>query len=132
MNIKTEKVIGRIGYIDYIRTIGIILMVLAHIPLSDAFVHYVHGFHMPLFFVVSGYCYRAGHLKKTVKKLLIPYFAFSTLAYLLWFIEMRPHALIDAGDPIQAIIWINSEGMPLAGALWFLTAMLIVNIIVPE
>lgn len=56
----TGKVIERVNYIDYIRAIGIILMVLAHIPLSDSFVHYVHGFHMPLFFVVSGYCYKAG------------------------------------------------------------------------
>lgn len=60
MNIETGKVIERVNYIDYIRAIGIVLMVLAHIPLSDAFVHYVHGFHMPLFFVVSGYCYKAG------------------------------------------------------------------------
>ena len=61
----------RVGQIDWIRAIGIVLMVLAHIPLSEVFVHYVHGFHMPLFFVASGYCYKAGgteHLKKTLKK----------------------------------------------------------------
>lgn len=50
----------RVNYIDYLRAIGIVLMVLGHIPLSDAFVHYVHGFHMPPFFVISGYCYKAG------------------------------------------------------------------------
>lgn len=30
----------------------------------------------------------------------------------------------------MAVFWVNSEGMPLAGALWFLTAMLFVNVIV--
>lgn len=129
----TGKVIERVNYIDYIRAIGIILMVLAHIPLSDSFVHYVHGFHMPLFFVVSSCCYKAGgteHLKKTLKKLLIPYFSFSAAAYVLWLIEIQPQSLVDALKPIQAIIWVNSVGMPLAGALWFLTAMLILNIMV--
>lgn len=51
---------NRIIYIDLLRTIGIVLMVLAHIPLSNSFVHFVHGFHMPLFFVISGYLYRGG------------------------------------------------------------------------
>lgn len=50
----------RIVYIDLLRTIGITLMVLAHIPLPSSFVHLVHGFHMPLFFVISGYLYRGG------------------------------------------------------------------------
>lgn len=76
MSIETGKAVERVSYIDYIRAIGIVLMVLAHIPLSSAFVHYVHGFHMPLFFIVSGYCYRGRHLKKTIKKLLVPYFFF--------------------------------------------------------
>lgn len=124
----------RVNYIDYLRAIGIVLMVLGHIPLSDAFVHYVHGFHMPLFFVISGYCYKAGggteRLKKILKKLLIPYFSFSVAAYVLWFIEIQPQSLNDALKPIKAIFWVNSEGMPLAGALWFLTAMLVVNILV--
>lgn len=132
MSIETGKAVERVSYIDYIRAVGIVLMVLAHIPLSSAFVHYVHGFHMPLFFIVSGYCYKGGegHLKKTIKKLLVPYFSFSAMAYLLWFVEMRPLSLLDALKPVTAIFWVNSEGMPLAGALWFLTAMLIVNIIV--
>lgn len=132
MSIETGKAVERVSYIDYIRAIGIVLMVLAHIPLSSAFVHYVHGFHMPLFFIVSGYCYKGGegHLKKTIKKLLVPYFSFSAMAYFLWFVEMRPLSLLDALKPVTAIFWVNSEGMPLAGALWFLTAMLIVNIIV--
>ena len=54
------RTIQRYDYIDYLRAVGIILMVLAHIPLSDSFVHYVHGFHMPLFFVVSGFLFKGG------------------------------------------------------------------------
>lgn len=127
------RTIQRYDYIDYLRAVGIILMVLAHIPLSDSFVHYVHGFHMPLFFVVSGFLFKGGgtaHLWKTAKKLLIPYFSFAVVAYLLWFVEIQPQSLMEALKPVMAVFWVNSEGMPLAGALWFLTAMLFVNVIV--
>lgn len=33
-------------------------------------------------------------------------------------------------NPFKSVLWINSDGMPIAGALWFLTAMLFVNIMV--
>lgn len=67
---------------------------------------------------------------KTAKKLLIPYFSFAVVAYLLWFVEIQPQSLMEALKPVMAVFWVNSEGMPLAGALWFLTAMLFVNVIV--
>ena len=37
---------------------------------------------------------------------------------------------MEALKPVMAVFWVNSEGMPLAGALWFLPAMLFVNVIV--
>ena len=108
-------------------------MVLAHIPLPNSFVHFVHGFHMPLFFVISGYLYRGkgGYksLIKTGKKLIIPYISFSLIGYVLWFIEIKPISVEDIMGPIKSIFWMNSNGMPIAGALWFLTAMLFVNTI---
>lgn len=118
-------------YIDLLRAIGIILMVLAHIPLANSFVHFVHGFHMPLFFVISGYLYYKGgykHLFKTGKKLIVPYISFSLIGYLLWVVEIKPESFNAMLTPIKSVLWINSSGMPIAGALWFLTAMLFVNI----
>lgn len=124
----------RISYIDYVRAVGIILMVLAHIPLNDGFVHYVHGFHMPLFFVVSGFVFKSwrdkAHLFKTIKRLLIPYFTFSAAGYILWVVEIKPGSVQSAMIPLKSIIWVNSERMPIAGALWFLTAMIVVNVFV--
>lgn len=108
-------------------------MVLAHIPLSNRFVHFVHGFHRPLFFVISGYLYCGGgykYLLKTGKKLLIPYISFSLIGYLLWLFEMKPVSIDETINPLKSVLWVNSDGMPLAGALWFLTAMLFVNIMV--
>ena len=48
---KTE----RENYIDVVRGIGIVLMILGHVPLSAHYDHFIHAFHMPMFFIISGY-----------------------------------------------------------------------------
>lgn len=44
--------------ITYMKAVGIMLMVLAHYS-NFLFIYYtVYMFHMPLFFIVSGYCFK--------------------------------------------------------------------------
>ena len=80
--IKDEK--ARNKSIDALKGVGIILMVLGHMHYSALFEKFVFGFHMPLFFCVSGYLYKKPFsLKKyTVRKvqsLLVPYVSFGLL-----------------------------------------------------
>ncbi len=50
----------RLDYIDALRGFGIILVVLGHLHFGHNMLHqYIYAFHMPLFFLVSGYLYRA-------------------------------------------------------------------------
>ena len=53
----TEAVVGktRIGWIDVLRGFGVVLMIVGHVDFGTPFDRYVHAFHMPLFFVVSGF-----------------------------------------------------------------------------
>ena len=46
---------SRLEYFDIYRGFGILLMVMGHVGFGIHFYHYIHGFHMPLFFLVSGY-----------------------------------------------------------------------------
>ena len=46
--------------IDIFRCFGILLMILWHIGFGDLFDHYIHAFHMPMFFVVSGMFFDGG------------------------------------------------------------------------
>ena len=78
----------RIAYIDILRGIGILLMVMGHVGFGSRFSHYIHAFHMPLFFVVSGYFYSAkadliSLAKKRTKTLLIPYLVVGLVSCLL-------------------------------------------------
>ncbi len=45
---------SRLKYVDFFRGIGIIMMVMAHVGFGG-YDHFVHAFHMPMFFFVSGY-----------------------------------------------------------------------------
>lgn len=121
---------NRIKYVDIFRGIGIILMVLGHIGLGDVFHHYIHAFHMPMFFFISGFCYKQKNIsmymfiKSKSFSLLLPYTVFGVIQYILW--------LLYKGNSLRPLInlfWINTDGIVIAGALWFLTALFCVDII---
>lgn len=80
--------------IDIMKALGIILVILGHIYHHSNFIYL---FHMPLFFILSGatliYSKNIYNIKKRFHSLLIPYFIFSFLSFLYWFLiesKFRP------------------------------------------
>ena len=45
----------RLDYVDTLKGIGILLMLMGHVPFGANFDYYIHAFHMPLFFFISGF-----------------------------------------------------------------------------
>ncbi len=134
-NLAIEKVEkpSRVEYIDILKGIGIILMIMGHIGFSGIFDFYIHAFNMPLFFFVSGYLYKTKTEKKykdivlgKMKSLLIPYLFFGILHYFLYLIMNKGSNFLD---PLYHLFFMNNEGLPIAGALWFLTAIFFTTII---
>ncbi len=76
----------RINYIDNLKAFGIFTVVLGHMasPLST----FIYSFHMPLFFVISGFFIKT-HLdikefiKRDFKRYMVVYFVFSTIGVLV-------------------------------------------------
>lgn len=74
----------RIEWIDISKGIGIILLVLGHCVVKTDYVHkFIFSFHIPLFYVLSGYCFNVVKYKnlmevvvKRGKALLLPYCIF--------------------------------------------------------
>lgn len=69
---------NRSEYIDFFRGIGILLMIMGHIGFGRIFDKWIHSFHMPMFFFVSGFFYIGNKpvvasVKKYTKKMLLPY-----------------------------------------------------------
>ena len=59
--------------LDYIKGIGIILMIIGHSDfafLYDGLLrHFIYSFHMPLFFLCSGYLYKRRDVSDAAKRL---------------------------------------------------------------
>ena len=123
----------RIEYIDILRGICIVYMIAGHIDFKCIeFDHYIHAFHMPIFFIVSGLFYKDNtkidYIVKLIKKLIIPYFIW-TLIFLI--IDNLTFIGTHTGfkNGLSIILTTNNENIPIAGALWFLTAFFISNVI---
>ena len=117
---------NRIYYIDFFRAFGILIMIMGHVGFGGIFDKWIHLFHMPMFFVVSEYFFKETSIgslvSKRIRTVLVPYIFFGTIACRLYFfIEIRH---IDL-NVFKLLLWENtsSNGVPLAGAIWFLTAM---------
>ncbi len=119
----------RIEYIDLYKGIGIMLMIMAHVNFWGQLDHFIHAFHMPMFFVASGYLYQKKSseelsfgifLLKKSKSMLIPYFVFGIINFIV-FVILEGFSV----DPLIHLIFINNHGVAIAGALWFITALLI-------
>lgn len=75
---------GRNSSVDIIKGIGIILVIMGHISENLFINRLIYSFHMPLFFILSGYAYinynKTNNIKdfiiKKLKTIVIPYFIY--------------------------------------------------------
>ena len=118
----------RVGYVDLYRGIGIILMIMAHIGFGSLFDHYIHAFHMPMFFFVSGYFFKSRppgeFFKQKILNLLIPYCVYGTIIYFCWKVLFQT----SEESLSYTLLYMNSSRF-VAAALWFLTALFVANVI---
>lgn len=80
---------GRIIWIDIMRGILMISIVMGHIYTTSLLRKYLYSFHVPAFFFLSGYCFHYSRnfklfLYKKIKTVVIPYFSFSLFSILLF------------------------------------------------
>lgn len=121
----------RIFYLDIAKGIGIILVVLGHVmELSTPVRQFVTSFHMPLFFVISGYIISATNEddkdvrligKHKLRSLMLPYAVFSFLSLLvevLYIILVRRSALEVFWEHLFATVCLAG-----ASVFWFLPAL---------
>ncbi|MBP5684262.1 MAG: acyltransferase family protein [Bacilli bacterium] len=81
----------RIEWIDICKTIGIFFVTIGHVAIPKIVDIWIHSFHMPLFFILSGLCFNEVKHKKSkefilnrLKTLIVPYIIFSWILYYLW------------------------------------------------
>lgn len=132
------------NWVDWGKAIGIWLVILGHGNLVDAECRQlIYSFHMPLFFVLSGYLFKELPAKERIKKdfhaLIVPYLCINGVCFLLWFVGgylMKPEyhwsmePLVQRlGAILLGIGYHTDFWIAVCTPSWFLIALFIVRCI---
>lgn len=118
-----NKAYNRVEFVDIAKGIGIILVVYGHSSLSFHTANvWLHAFHMPLFFFITGMCYN--ETKYTLKELFLKRWI-QIIMPCIYFTIFISSIEISLGSRQLSSLMIN-----LPHALWFLPVLFLSQIIV--
>lgn len=123
----------RIHYIDFLRGIGIIFVVIGHLSIPEPLHNYIYSFHMPLFFFLGGLVYKKRDILYDIKKrfcsLMIPYFMWG----IFYFLYYQLVAMMSGGEKrfdahgVLGLLAGEYNTIPYNKALWFLPCFFLVT-----
>ncbi len=128
----------REGWADLCKCIGIFFMVWGHAGVSTEMDVYLHCFHMPIFFFLSGYWFSSEKyslkefLKRRAKSLLIPYFFYGLVLCAAWNIYSLlacAQQFVPWTQILKSVFLFNADISPFAAVQWFLTALFFAEIL---
>lgn len=128
-----ETKLSRSVYLDVAKGIGIILVVWAHA--KGPFSNYMYQFHMPFFFIISGYLFNEKNsfkefFIKKIKSLYIPFVSWNLLSLLIKTVSSIDHFNIEFFIKyIAKILLLLDKDGQFFGATWFLGSLFMVSII---
>ena len=123
---------NRIIVLDQLKGLGILFMIIGHIEFAECINKYIYSFHMPLFFVVSGYVYKKStlkfekYIKIQAKLLLVPYLVCGIFFSIIFYLSGHS---FNVEKVFRNFVFPNKYPFDWCGAIWFLMAIFIVKII---
>lgn len=131
-----EKEVKRIDWIDTAKGIGILLVVIGHVSRNQEIQNFIYSFHMPLFFMISGFLYKhkENFKKNKFKRLIVPYFLFSILWFFYWVLVEKNVRGQDNVSVFGQFINIflcrgGEENYVYNAVMWFLPCLFVTEII---
>ena len=123
----------RLMWVDIAKGIGIIFVVMGHSE-STIIPHYLFWFHMPLFFIISGFLYNSYSSSnlltwsiKIAKKFMLPYISYGLLiSFIVLIIHKNPLEFV------KQLIKLIYGGEMLSGyfaTFWFITCLLFTQVV---
>lgn len=131
---------SRSGAIDAFRGLGILLVVLGHTNGIPSELHrYVYSFHMPAFFILSGYLFNADkarsapldYVRGKFARLVVPAWTIGAICGLLFVAKLALNKLTFAA--FLGLLWGTATGFPRADGnflttpIWFLFCLFVVE-----
>lgn len=131
---------SRIEWIDICKAFAIYLMVMGHVGVSKNINIFIHTFHMPVFFILSGFCFnekKNNNIKDLIKKrflsLMVPYFIFATGLFIFWDVALlilnRPEEMREISNLLKSMFWFNTNASAFGVIQWFLPCLFLSEII---
>ncbi len=131
----------RIDYLDVAKGLGIIFVVMGHAQMPVG--KYIYLFHIPLFFIISGYFYNTkydddlmGLVRRRINRLYVPYIGYG-LAFLFlhnWFVKL---GLYNSANLLSNTSYVSytldtllfNSRESLLAPLWFLSVLFMTSIL---
>lgn len=125
----------RYNWIDWSKSIAIFLVIWGHIPMHSEIHSIIYSFHMPLFFLISGYLYTPRkttkeEISKNLKTLILPYFIYQFIFYPYWIVRefIVPHQAFNIYDGIIQPIVQSLLSDAINGPTWFIYCLFLIKI----
>ena len=124
----------RILWLDVLKALGIISVVIGHIYRNDTALNWIYSFHMPLFFFAGGWVYRKKKIKDDllgrVKKIVIPYFTFGAVILIYWYFIERSFRSISQtfGEAALGLLLGEYKLLDFHSHLWFLPCFFVLAV----
>ena len=125
---------NRIEWLDLSKGIGIILVIFGHcINYGSVWCRLIFTFHMPLFFLLSGYVFSDRYefvtlAKKKAKSLLVPFFAFFLMGLAATLIIPTWRGGLSLGDLWNDLLFANPNAVH-NSSIWFLMCLFLVTLL---
>ena len=126
---------ARSNWIDYVKCLAILAVVVGHTYSIGNPIHsFAYSFHIPLFFIVSGYLAKAKKpdYAKLASRLLVPYFLICVSTLIVELLDKGMDAAV-VKDVLLASIWASGGTVPVLdipaiGLGWFLMALFVARL----
>mgnify|MGYP003292467965 CR=1 FL=1 len=146
---QQSMVSDRDNTISILKGIGIILVVIGHSQCPNVLNRWIYSFHMPLFFIASGYLFKSRYFKqpgwlflRRVKSIYCPFVKWSILFLLLHNVFYDIGVLNDVYGgsgrfSVRDILWncvdvitkMTSYDYSICGAFWFFRSLFVGSVI---
>lgn len=130
-------------WVDWMKVFGIYCVILGHYSLVDStFTHWIYSFHMPLFFILSGFLHKPeknvkDSLIKSTRTLIVPYLIMNGLCLIYFTVY---DCLIDQSFSFSLLLnevaaialglgYKYNTFVPVSLPLWFLIALFFIKLI---
>ena len=116
----------RLSWLDVLKGIGIILVVIGHVYSNRTVFNWLYSFHMPLFFLAAGWVYKEKSvltdIKRRIQTIVVPYFSFGLLVLLYWQVIERRFRNSDMSfmDSLLGLFSGCYDNLDFNVHLWFL------------